>query len=308
MKLTDRSFATGVTVNDLIHIVITGDTSQSPQGSSFKARVGQITSLLSDMFEPGEGIDSLKDKRSSLSSGGSGQVIGFAAENSGTEAQAIGFFSFNTGVQGQSIGWGTSNSGQGGQAIGLISSNTGIQGQSIGGNCTNLGIAGQAIGQLAYNRIDRSTNISGPIFIRKSEQGVTNNFSPPITTLIPYQLLSGSEIIIMTNVFDFTTLTGETISFPANVKMFVDEVGFISTSANTVSVQPEISYGISGNTDFFLTGTTTTGISSSGDRYRQTNLLSSSGVTSLSFEVTSPATATTLVGRCYFKGFIVENQ
>jgi hypothetical protein len=45
MRLTDRTFATGVTKQDLIHIVITGDTSQSPEGSSYKATVGQILEL-----------------------------------------------------------------------------------------------------------------------------------------------------------------------------------------------------------------------------------------------------------------------
>jgi hypothetical protein len=293
MKLTDRSFATGVTTNDLIHIVITGDTTQSPQGSSFKASVGQIISLLYDMFEPGTGVGSLKDKRAVESSGDVGQAIGDGAFNLGNSGQAIGRISYNDAPRGQ--------------AIGHVSINSGDSGQSIGDNCTNSGIGGQAIGQQANNRIQSSTNIAGPIFIRKSDSSTINS-APPSTILKPYQLLSGAEIIIMSNVFDFTTLTGETISFPANVKMFVDEVGFISTSANTVSVQPEISYGVSGNTDFFLTGTSTTGITISGDRDRQTNLLSSSGVTSLSFEITSPATATTLIGRCYFKGFIVENQ
>lgn len=42
MRLTDRIFATGVTRDDLIHIVITGDTSQSPEGSSYKAKISQI--------------------------------------------------------------------------------------------------------------------------------------------------------------------------------------------------------------------------------------------------------------------------
>ena len=36
MKLTDRILASGATLNDLIHIVITGDTSQNPAGSSYK--------------------------------------------------------------------------------------------------------------------------------------------------------------------------------------------------------------------------------------------------------------------------------
>ena len=45
MRLTDRTTATAVTKKDFIHIVITGDTSQSPQGSSYKAQLGQIPEL-----------------------------------------------------------------------------------------------------------------------------------------------------------------------------------------------------------------------------------------------------------------------
>lgn len=45
--LTDQIFATGVSLNDLIHIVVTGDTSQNPAGSSFKASLKQVASLIS---------------------------------------------------------------------------------------------------------------------------------------------------------------------------------------------------------------------------------------------------------------------
>lgn len=45
-RLTDRALATGVTVNDLIHIVITGDTSQNPAGSSYKATLQQVSNAL----------------------------------------------------------------------------------------------------------------------------------------------------------------------------------------------------------------------------------------------------------------------
>ena len=45
-RLTDRTLATGVTLNDLIHIVITGDTTQSPEGSSFKATVQQLANVI----------------------------------------------------------------------------------------------------------------------------------------------------------------------------------------------------------------------------------------------------------------------
>jgi len=42
MRLTERNFTTDVSINDLIHIVNTGDTTQSPQGSSYKASFKQV--------------------------------------------------------------------------------------------------------------------------------------------------------------------------------------------------------------------------------------------------------------------------
>lgn len=46
-RLTDRQPASGVTLNDIIHIVITGDTSQSPQGSSYYVPIKGIQTILS---------------------------------------------------------------------------------------------------------------------------------------------------------------------------------------------------------------------------------------------------------------------
>jgi hypothetical protein len=41
-RLTDKTLASSVSLNDIVHIVKTGDTSQNPAGSSFKATVSQI--------------------------------------------------------------------------------------------------------------------------------------------------------------------------------------------------------------------------------------------------------------------------
>lgn len=45
--LTNRTLASGVTETDLIHVVITGDTSQNPAGSSYKATISQVFDALS---------------------------------------------------------------------------------------------------------------------------------------------------------------------------------------------------------------------------------------------------------------------
>jgi hypothetical protein len=41
-RLTDRQIMSGVTLTDLLHFVITGDTSQNPAGSSYKGNVEQL--------------------------------------------------------------------------------------------------------------------------------------------------------------------------------------------------------------------------------------------------------------------------
>jgi len=51
-KLTDRVLATGVTLDDLIHIVIPSDPTENPAGSSFKATIQQVVDLVSGVTEP----------------------------------------------------------------------------------------------------------------------------------------------------------------------------------------------------------------------------------------------------------------
>ena len=51
-RLTDRQQVSAVTLNDIIHVVVTGDTSQSPQGSSYFAPLSDIQAILSGSTGP----------------------------------------------------------------------------------------------------------------------------------------------------------------------------------------------------------------------------------------------------------------
>jgi len=80
--LTDRTLATGVTLQDLIHIVITGDTSQGNfAGSSYKATIQQVSDAIlsgqTQLYEVGTGTDST-------------QRIGVSAEASGDYSLVAG--------------------------------------------------------------------------------------------------------------------------------------------------------------------------------------------------------------------------
>lgn len=56
MNLTDRQSASGISETDLIHIVIQGDHTDSPQGSSYKVEIGEYLKIFSgntDVFVSG---------------------------------------------------------------------------------------------------------------------------------------------------------------------------------------------------------------------------------------------------------------
>jgi len=135
--------------------------------------------------------------------------------------------------------------------------------------------------------IENATNIAGAIIIRKGD-----------ASLNEYMDYSGAEVHILSNVIDLETTASVTIALPTGVKMFVNEVGLIVTDANTVTVQPTVNFGT-----LFPT-TLLTGLTAAGDRYKI--VVASGGQTQLLLEVTTPATATTLTARAYWKGFIVE--
>lgn len=48
--LTDQSQVSGVSLNDFIHVVVTGDTTQNPAGSSFKASIQQVIRTQTNSF------------------------------------------------------------------------------------------------------------------------------------------------------------------------------------------------------------------------------------------------------------------
>ena len=277
-------------------------------------KVGAGTSSLMDKRSTtGSGNYSFTAGRHAINSGISGIAIGDSARNTATRSLVIGYESYNTGYGGTVVGDTCYNTGASGVVIGLQCGNTGIDGIAIGQGAVvtaNQGIMigqsgsvsasnGVAIGFGATARVARTTNISGVITNRKSD--VTADGDPAL-------YMSGAQVVLLSRI-DTVTSTGIAyITLPSGIRFFPDEVGFIATSANTVSVQPTISYGVSGNNAALLVAAVTVGISADGDRDRKQTLVTADGQTSLTAEVTVAATATTLIGRYYFKGLLIESQ
>ena len=95
--LTDRTLTTGVSTNDLIHIVITGDTSQNPAGSSYKATMGQVldlinpTTLTGGTYNPLTGTITFYDD-----TGGSFNVTGLVTGYTNTAVTGFTYDNANT--------------------------------------------------------------------------------------------------------------------------------------------------------------------------------------------------------------------
>lgn len=95
--LTDRTLATGVSLTDLVHVVITGDTSQNPAGSSYKAQLSQITSLITPLsitggtYNPTTGVVTFTN-----SSGGTFDVSGFTTGYTAVEVTGFTYNDSNT--------------------------------------------------------------------------------------------------------------------------------------------------------------------------------------------------------------------
>ena len=113
--------------------------------------------------------------------------------------------------------------------------------------------------------------------------------------------------VVTSGVLDFKTAQTYEIPIPADATFFPDEVGIVITSANTVTVQPTVQFGITGSTQEYLDAVATTGLDAVGKRQRFATLKTAAGAKTLRFEVTVGATATALSGRIYWRGFAIED-
>jgi hypothetical protein len=207
------------------------------------------------------------------------------------EAVAVGDSANVMNWSGIAIGYGTvvdyaAGDAYGGIAIGAYASVTG-QYSSI------------AIGEDSINRLSECHVITGMRLTRKDDGESASSEHVNYT---------GSQSTVFSKEIDLKTLADDvaTITIPTGATFFVDEIGLIVTLASGVSTQPDVSFGITGNTTSILASTASTKAAAKGrDIFTP---LSKDGVNSLTASVKTAATGTTLKGRFYWKGILVEDE
>jgi hypothetical protein len=96
------------------------------------------------------------------------------------------------------------------------------------------------------------------------------------------------------------------VTLPTGVKFFPKSVGFIVEKYDTVTVQPDVSFGESGSLTKYLASTTTTKLTAAYAIEEYTALASYVGGGSLAVKLQTAATGTHLLGRAFWTGKFVD--
>jgi hypothetical protein len=201
MKLTSIDFAPFVNFNSLIHIVNTGDTSQSPDGSSYKAPLSDIVPLIGNQYwSASTGTNSLVKANSlllapgqySLAEGLENVSTGFASHVGGYKSISFGTTSFVHSTNSLAIG--DRSVVLGGQGITGTSADTVYVPKlninntpSTDNSLTNIlvrssngDIKTKTLGNIASFTWETKTNVGGITWNASSNTGYISNNGHPV--------------------------------------------------------------------------------------------------------------------------------
>ena len=250
-----------------------------------------------------------------LASGIGSVSLGWSAKSSGTYSISIGISSLSSALESISTGRETISSGIGSIACGPYSAATvdytishgytakatAINAIAIGKQAESNALNSISLGGNVINRVADSHAISGLSLAKKDHTEITGDEIRQFSSQENY-VFSKEINLPVAAVDDIFTLT-----IPSGSSFFATECGFVITNAISVTVQPEISFGITGDSVALLAQTlTTASVTKSRERYQ--TLLDSGGQTTLTASLKVSATAVTFRVRFYFKGLLIENE
>jgi hypothetical protein len=216
------------------------------------------------------------------------------------QAVVVGYDAYAYAVAATSLGSFTKAHGYHSAALGPRARAYGSYSMSFGHSYSRKDRA-NTIGFRAECFVPGVTNIAGPIITKKGALTAGNN---------EFERWAGTEVTLMSGVVDLTLVAEFNMALSAGSMFFPNEVGVILVAADTVTGQPTIRFGRgTGSEAALLAAVATTGLAAEGDRNRFSSLLSDAAeMTTLSAGVTAGATGTTVSGRFYFKGHLVERE
>jgi hypothetical protein len=103
---------------------------------------------------------------------------------------------------------------------------------------------------------------------------------------------------------DFKTIADYSLTIPSGKYFWPGEIGIICDTLDTLTTQPEVQAGISGDEDKWLSPTTTTDLTAAQRRETFTAGTGDEGETTAVVGITTAAVATTMTGTIYVRGIL----
>jgi hypothetical protein len=165
-----------------------------------------------------------------------------------------------------------------------------------------------AIGPGAVARVDRTTNIAGMQIARRADETATvpapGSFGDLGALALDYP---SATIILLSSIIDLKSARDYLYTLPTGCKLFIRETGLILTELTALTTQPTIQFGIQADTNRHLDAFLCTQLTAAGKRETFLPLVDDTGEATLTFGITSAAAATTMKGRPYWVGSLVED-
>lgn len=294
-----KSYPLGSAIMGRLHTqgtaLVGGDVSGNARGTEavdIQASRNAVTQVASNTQCVAIGNDNTVSGYQSTAIGLNNTVSGDYSIGSGRNNTA-------SGVASTAVGTGNTASDLGCSAIGYENTASGYNSTASGYNCLASALSSSALGFGGIARIQNTTNICGPQINRK------DNGENASTV---FESFCGVQVVLMSKEVDLKVVADQTITLPSGCKFWLDEVGLIATSIDTLTIQPTIRFGITGALAKHYAATITTLITATGKREIETPLVPEDGETSLTAGVTVAATATTALGRFYWAGKLIEDE
>jgi hypothetical protein len=247
----------------------------------------------------------------SATAGNRGVAVGHSANATGLYKLAIGYAANASGGDyAHAIGHQSTAAGTYGLAVGYRASAGGTGGVAVGYNANAAYTGSIAIGYNAAAPAANVARIGAPIVI----PGLSVPYSDAGQRL---RRMAGCEVVLLSNSYDLTDVTpfdSGTLGnkdfwvMPAGLKFYPDEVGIVTETQTGVTTGPTVSFGHGGTGSEILSSQlfASAVLGQSGGRGEYASV-APEGVGTVSIDMVTGATATTLTGRFFVRGLLLEN-
>lgn len=240
--------------------------------------------------------------------GGTGQVA------SGDYAVQIGALNTVSADYGVRIGYGGAVAGASGVGIGNNANAPGARSVAIGLNANAQGEEAVALGG-ADIRTTGAIGIGGSARLLNAAYALNTGVAPIIKRAAGLAAesnwtkhLAGAPAVFTSGIIDLKSAQLYTLALPGGMRLLLLALGIECESASGLVTQPTIRFGATFADQKYVADRQTTQLTAAAKREHYLPEALSDFETDPNFSVVTPATATTMTGRLYWVGLLLEDE